>query len=80
MSNAPGNKEQSVKIELTPTQESPRDAKPEDFPIGDPVQTQHTPGHNQRGLTKAEEAKLFAETDATRPKQPVPVLNKSVTK
>jgi hypothetical protein len=80
MSNAHSNKDQNVKIELTPTQLSHRDALPTDFEIGSPTQTAQTPGHGQRGDSKAEEAALFRETDAFRPNPPFPTPNKSVTK
>jgi len=80
MSNDHKNPEQNVKIELSPTQLSPRDALPTDFVIGDPDPTQTTPGHGQRGLSKAEEAKLFKEAEAFKPTTPFPIPNKSVTK
>jgi hypothetical protein len=80
MSNDHSNKEQDQKIELSPTQLSPRDVDPNDFEIGSPTQTGQTPGHGQRGDSKAEEAKLFEEAEAFKPQQPFPTPNKSVTK
>jgi hypothetical protein len=80
MSNSPTNKDQNNNIELTPTQLSPRDALPTDFKIGDPTQSAHTPGHGQRGDSKAEEATLLREADYCKPNQPFPTPNKSIGK
>jgi hypothetical protein len=80
MSNDHSNPDQNKNIELTPTQLSPRDSLPTDFEIGSPTQTGQTPGHGQRGDSKAEEAKLFAEAEAFKPTQPIPVPNKSIGK
>ncbi len=80
MSNSPSNKDQNQRIAQTPQQLSPRDALPTDFEIGSPTQTGQLPGHGQRGLSKAEEAALFRETDSHKPNQPFPTPNKSVSK
>jgi hypothetical protein len=53
--------EQDRKIELTPQQQNPYLARPEDFEIGAPAQTSPTPGHGQRGLTTREELLLLAK-------------------
>jgi hypothetical protein len=76
MSNDHNNQEQNEVISLTPTQQSPGTALPSDFVIGSPVQTSPTPGHNQRGKTKAEEAALFREAQAFKPTIPLPTPNK----
>jgi hypothetical protein len=78
MSNSPRSKEQNEKIELTPTQLSPRDALASDFIVNPPLGGQ--PGHHQRGRTAKEERDLLAETEAFKPQQPISVPNKSVTK
>jgi hypothetical protein len=56
MSNSPNNREQSQKIELTPTQQNPGAAIPQDFKIEDRDE-------GQRGDSKAERAALLAEAD-----------------
>jgi hypothetical protein len=52
--------EQDQKIELSPQQTNPYTARPEDFQIGSPVQSNKTPGHGQRGLSRREEELLLA--------------------
>jgi hypothetical protein len=56
MSNSPTNREQSQKIELTPTQQNPGAARPESFIIEDRDGGQH-------GDSKAERAALLAERE-----------------
>ena len=77
MSNYPKNKEQDVKIELSPNQLSPRDCLPTDFKIELP---HPLPAHGQSGLSQAEQAALLREGDFGNPMQPIPVPNKSIAK
>jgi hypothetical protein len=56
VSNSPNNREQSQKIELTPTQQNPGAARPEDFVV------QARDG-GQHGDTAAARAALLAEAD-----------------
>ena len=56
MSNSPTNREQSQKIELTPTQQNPGAAMPGDFVVEDR-------DGGQRGDSKGERAALLAERD-----------------
>ena len=76
MSNSHSNKDQSVKIELTPTQQSPGTANPNDFTIGSPTQKSEVPGHGQRGDTLSEQAALYREGEAFKPTTPIPTPNK----
>jgi hypothetical protein len=71
MSNSPNNREQSQKIDLTPTQENPGAARPEDFIIEDRDE-------GQRGDGKAERAALLAEADKdakSNLREPTPTRN-----
>jgi|HubBroStandDraft_4_1064222.scaffolds.fasta_scaffold581954_2 hypothetical protein len=52
--------EHNQKIDLTPQQTNPYTARPEDWVIGSPVQSNKTPGHGQRGLSRREEYLLLA--------------------
>jgi hypothetical protein len=61
MSNAPGNKEQNEKIELTPTQQNPGACKATDWTVEDNATSTQTSG--QRGDTKRERRGLLAEID-----------------
>lgn len=75
MSNHPSNKEQGVKIELTPEQQNPGLAKPTDFEVtetDDPLPP--TPGHGQRGETAAEYKRLLKERRGGE-SQPIPDRN-----
>jgi hypothetical protein len=56
MSNSPNNREQSQKIELTPTQQNPGAARPEDFKI-------EARDGGQHGDSTAERAALLAERE-----------------
>jgi hypothetical protein len=56
MSNSPNNREQSLKIELTPTQQNPGAARPEDFKI-------EARDGGQHGDSTAERAALLAERE-----------------
>jgi hypothetical protein len=47
MSNSPNNREQSQKIELTPTQQNPGAARPESFIIEDRDGGQNAPVRNE---------------------------------
>ena len=71
MSNSPTNREQSQKIELTPTQQNPGAANPSDFIIEPRDGGQH-------GDTAAERAALLAEADDSAKsslREPTPVRN-----
>jgi len=57
--------EQDEVIQLSPEQRNPYLARPEHFQVSGPIQTNPTPGHGQRGLTKREEYKLLAKRKAT---------------
>jgi hypothetical protein len=61
MSNAKGNREQSQKIELTPTQQNPGACKATDWTVEDNATSSQT--HGQRGDSKAEFKRLLAEID-----------------
>jgi hypothetical protein len=65
MSNHPSNKEQNVVIELTPEQQDPGRARPEDFQITSSENNQHrTAFHGQHGETPAEYRRLLAERES----------------
>ena len=77
MSNHPQNKEQGVKVELTPEQQNPGLAKPTDFDIhevGDDPLTQ--PFHGQHGDTLAEYKRLLEER---RGGEPQPIADRHTT-
>ena len=54
--------EDNEKIELTPTQQNPGNAKPEDFEVGN----EGNPGGGQYGDTPAERKKLMRERESKR--------------
>jgi hypothetical protein len=71
VSNSSKNREQSQKIELTPTQQNPGAARPEDFVV------QARDG-GQHGNTAAERAALLDEADYSAKsslREPTPVRN-----
>jgi hypothetical protein len=55
--------EQDEKIELTPQQQNPYLARPEDF-IVNTTQANQPPGHGQRGANRREEMFLLAKRKA----------------
>jgi hypothetical protein len=59
-------KEQDQKIELTPEQQNPYLARPEDFEVVAPdnIASRTQPFHGQRGDSDREEAKLLAKRKA----------------
>lgn len=62
MSNHQNNKEQNVVIELTPEQQDPGRARPEDFQITNSENSQRrTAFHGQHGETPTEYRRLMAE-------------------
>ena len=71
MSNSPSNKEQSQLVALSPQQQNPGSARPEDFKVSDR-------GPGQTGDTKSERAALLAEADNDQKSQltgGIPVRN-----
>jgi hypothetical protein len=75
MSNSKSNKEQSRKIELTPKQQNPYLARPEDFEVEKPNGPAEigVPGHGQRGVNDQEERRLLAERKASGKGVPLPL-------
>jgi hypothetical protein len=71
VSNSPNNREQSTKIDLTPTQQNPGAAVPQDFHIEDR-------DGGQNGDSAAERAALLAKADRdikSDLREPTPVRN-----
>ena len=65
MGNSPNNREQSQKIELTPTQQNPGAARPEDFKI-------EARDGGQHGDSNAERAALLTEHEIdAKPSLPI---------
>jgi hypothetical protein len=61
------NQRDHMKIELTPTQQDPGAAKPEDFEV-----QQEIPGDGQNGDTRAERDRIMRERAAKRRKPYIP--------
>jgi len=62
LSNSHSNREQSTPLELSHNQQSPGDAKPEDFKVTHTFEKQTPlPGHGQMGDTQAEYRRLLEE-------------------
>jgi len=76
MSNSKQNSEQDKKIELTPNQQNPYAARPEDFEVASPnaPSAMEVPAHGQRGDNAREEDRLLAERRATGKGAPLPTF------
>jgi hypothetical protein len=64
MSNYPGNKQQNEKVELSPSQQDPGSADPNDFEICQANIERPVPAHGQWGDTAAEKKALCIEGDS----------------
>jgi len=75
MSNSKSNKAENRRLELSPNQQNPYLARPEDFEVEKPNAPagMSVPGHGQRGENEREEKQLLAERKSTGKGVPLPL-------